>query len=669
MQHPPVCFIMRPKKCPVLTAAGEAISSKAPRGKSKPEQERRLRRAVFLGVLSVGFALAENIPGLRPADVIQFVRKTSDWYRQVQLDQQIADEPVDLTFLPEQQRMADEIVRWSFEFARQTAPLVENESPSNQLQKAGTTLDPHALAQAASSLDQQASQTLAQLEGLERERQAAPRTKQAQIDPQIKVVQSELALLRARQDAINSLISFVTSTTMSGLATTDLHSEIEDIARTLPPFLSQPPKPEDKGEAVSETFAAKAALARPAPSGLLGLVEEWWRLSHKAGRITEEIALTDSLAQNAKQLTMPLANRLKQMMQSGQQPVSQEIQGDEAALTAKKQELDAVVLQFKRTSGALLPIRKQGVLLDLYQRSLSNWRSTVIREDRDVLESLVVRIVLLAIVLGVVLGMGEVVRRAIFRYVTDARRRYQFLLLRKVGLWVGIGAVLIFALSTELRSVATFAGLITAGVAVALQNVILAVVGYFFLIGKYGIRIGDRVNVGGVSGEVVEIGLVRFYLMELETRGSESLPTGRITAFSNSIVFQAGGGLFKRVPGTNFMWHEIKLTFAPETDYQQIGKRMHEAVVAVFRDYQDALERQQQQMERSLSPMTPIELRPTVRLHFTAAGTEAIIEYPVVSRQAGEIDEKLMRELLAAVDHEPKLKLIGSEAATVKLVA
>ena len=91
--------------------------------------------------------------------------------------------------------------------------------------------------------------------------------------------------------------------------------------------------------------------------------------------------------------------------------------------------------------------------------------------------------------------------------------------------------------------------------------------------------------------------------------------------------------------------------------------------LAVFRDYRDTLERQQQQMQRSLSPMTPFELRPTVRLRFTAAGTEAVIEYPVVLRQAAEIDEKLMRELMAAIDREPRLKLIGTEAAAVKLAA
>jgi len=93
----------------------------------------------------------------------------------------------------------------------------------------------------------------------------------------------------------------------------------------------------------------------------------------------------------------------------------------------------------------------------------------------------------LVIALGAVLFIGEFGRRAIFRYVHDVRRRHQFLLMRKIALWCGVALVLIFAFVTELGAVATFADLITAGVALALQNVIVSIVGYFFLIGKYGI--------------------------------------------------------------------------------------------------------------------------------------------------------------------------------------
>ena len=110
---------------------------------------------------------------------------------------------------------------------------------------------------------------------------------------------------------------------------------------------------------------------------------------------------------------------------------------------------------------------------------------------------------------------AELWQRAVFRYVQDARRRSRFLLAaqnRALGLVVAIAAS---TFATELGSLATFAGLITAGLAVAMQSVLVSVVGYFFLIGKYGIRVGDRVQIGNVTGEVIDLGLVRLHLMEL----------------------------------------------------------------------------------------------------------------------------------------------------------
>jgi Mechanosensitive ion channel len=88
-----------------------------------------------------------------------------------------------------------------------------------------------------------------------------------------------------------------------------------------------------------------------------------------------------------------------------------------------------------------------------------------------------------------------------------------------------------------------------AGIAFALQNVILAVAGYFTMVAPNGIRIGDRVSLQGpfgyVHGEVAEIGFVRVKLNEL---GGEPLrPTGRVAVFPNSVVFT--GTFFKDPPG------------------------------------------------------------------------------------------------------------------------
>src|SRR5512137_1918842 len=131
------------------------------------------------------------------------------------------------------------------------------------------------------------------------------------------------------------------------------------------------------------------------------------------------------------------------------------------------------------------------------------------------MRSFLVRLAILVIIIALVFAAGEAWRRGILRYIQETRRRYQFLLLGKVLIWLAVGVIIAFTFTTELGSIATYAGLLTAGIAVAMQGVILSVAGYFFLIGKYGIRVGDQVQIAGVTGEVVDIGLVRFHLLEL----------------------------------------------------------------------------------------------------------------------------------------------------------
>jgi small-conductance mechanosensitive channel len=165
------------------------------------------------------------------------------------------------------------------------------------------------------------------------------------------------------------------------------------------------------------------------------------------------------------------------------------------------------------------------VLLTSTAATIGNWRDAVKSQYRDALKTLLVRCGVLAVLLILVFAAAEIWRRAVMRYIQDTRRRYQFLLLRRIALWCVVFVIVGFAFASELGSIVTFAGLITAGLAVAMQSVLVSIVGYFFLIGKYGIRIGDRVQIGEVTGEVIELGLVRLYLMELGGHGSLG-PTG-----------------------------------------------------------------------------------------------------------------------------------------------
>ena len=135
-------------------------------------------------------------------------------------------------------------------------------------------------------------------------------------------------------------------------------------------------------------------------------------------------------------------------------------------------------------------------------------------------------------------------------------------MLRRVVVTGVIVVVVALGLVNEMGSLATYAGFLTAGLAVALQNPIASVVAYFFLIGRYGLKVGDRVTISGVTGEIVEIGLVRLYLMEMTGDGADVHPTGRVVGYSNSVIFQPSA-LFRQMPGADYVWHAATLTLAP----------------------------------------------------------------------------------------------------------
>ena len=192
---------------------------------------------------------------------------------------------------------------------------------------------------------------------------------------------------------------------------------------------------------------------------------------------------------------------------------------------------------------------------------------------------------------------------------------------------------------------------------------LVAVAGYFFLTGKFGIRVGDRVQISGVTGEVVEVGLVRVHLMELGGGGLET-PTGRIVAFSNSIVFQPSTAIFKRIPGTSFRWHEIVLALSPENDFANVKERLHKTMDALFADYDEDMTRQSRQIQETFSAAEAKVLRPKIRVRFTDSGLEAVIRYPADTL---DMDERVTQELLKAVEIEPKLQTTGPASANLKL--
>ena len=604
------------------------------------------------------------------SQILPLLTQTIDWYRQTQQEQHLATEPSDLTFMADNRRIADQVVSLAFEFARQEEQRLAKQSKTNQaVNPSGALSEYESLIQTSAQTDQLVQQTQNEVESLKQGLEKASASKRSRIAAQLAETQSELALFQARQQGLHSMLDFL-SEASTGTGTIGLRSQIEELAHSVPTALSNAHGSENTPAANQQPSPTATNIINKLPSAnMWALAEDLFQLSSKRHTLVNEMHATEALEQSSKQLRAPLINRFRQLIETGNQLAKQADTSNQQGLAQERQQLDALTAEYKQLSATLAPLSKQAILLDLYKRNLSNWQADVGGAFKDKIKSLIVRLLGLAMVLGAVFVIGEIWRKAIFRYVHDSRRRYQFLLIRRIVLWTAAGIVLIFAFVAELGALATFAGLITAGVAVALQSVIVSMVGYFFLIGKFGIRVGDRVQAGTVNGEVVEIGLVRFHLMELSTAGADAVPTGRVVAFSNSVVFQSTSALFKQIPGTNFIWHEISLKFAPEIDYRVLRARLDEATKTALTPYCDLLERQRRQMEMTVSSIAEAELKPRVRIHFTTSALEVVVRFPVVMEKAGEIDEQVISELFAAVDREPKLKLIDSTMPAVKTEA
>src|SRR5579883_2161142 len=588
-------------------------------------------------------------------DILGFINQSIGWYRHLSVEQEIATEPEDIIFLNDSEQLGNQVVHLSFDFALAYAKN-QARTPAQASTSSSTTDQYQRLIQASDSADQLAKSTQVELDGLRKQLETAPPRKHKQLESQIAEVQSELDLAQTRRDVLRNLLQFVS---VAGGNGGNLGAQLEELQRVIPPENQKPNAP-----------TGNAAQQRKVEAtGILGLITDLITLSKKIHTIDDTIQLTNSLQQASTQIRNPFVSQLRELVKSSNDIVQQPDSTDPTVLAQQKQQLDSTTARFKQVTALTIPLSKQTILLDLYKRNLDNWRQSVKSQYGTVLRNLLIRLGVLAFLLGVIVGIAELWRRAIFRYVHDVRRRYQFMLLRRVIMWFLIAIVVAFAFASELGSLATFAGLMTAGIAVALQNVILSVAGYFYLIGKYGVRVGDRVTISGVTGEVVDIGLVRLHLMELATTGTDAQPTGRVVVFSNSVVFQPTSGLYKQIPGTSFVWHQISLTLAPEGNYREIERRLLDAVESVFNEYKDSLEQQRRRMQHSLSVVSDFAFRPQSRFHLTQAGLEVVIRYPLELDKAAEIDDKITRALLEAIERSPKLRLVGTGTPNIQAIS
>jgi small-conductance mechanosensitive channel len=592
--------------------------------------------------------------------VIGFLSQVIGWYRHLSVEERLVTDPAEMLFVADDRQMADEVLNLSFEFAKADAALLAataGGAPSAEA-KPHVAAGAEDLAANAAKSDAEIKAARDRLKALQDQGANAGAHKRRDLTSQIAAAQSELDLAEARGEALHTILQFENGNfhQEAGLNSAGLLGQIEELEKSIP-----------EAERDAKPAAAASTSTVTTENGLMAILEQLFAINRNLATLDDTIDLTKSLQLSVERIRAPVLGELREIDRRGD-ALAKASAGDVEALRARKAAFQELIDRHKLVSAAAIPLRKAGVILTLYVGNLGRWRTSIQRQASLTLHHLIVRLGVLASLLIFIFGVAALWRRVVFRYVQDTRRRYQFLQARRVLLAIVVTLVILFNFATEIGALATVMGFAAAGIAVALQNVILSLAGYFFLIGKFGIKVGDRVQVSGVTGDVIDIGLVKLSLMELGGNGNDRQPTGRVVVFSNAIVFQPSGNFFKQIPGTNFVWNEVTLTMSPDCDYRLAEKRLLEAVDEVFARHRETIQRQYLEAERSLN-MSIDSPKPQSRIQLAPNGLQITIRYPAETRTAVLTADQVARRLLDAIAREPGLKLVTPVLANIQPVS
>ncbi|HTR36920.1 MAG TPA: mechanosensitive ion channel family protein [Bryobacteraceae bacterium] len=279
-------------------------------------------------------------------------------------------------------------------------------------------------------------------------------------------------------------------------------------------------------------------------------------------------------------------------------------------------------------------------LAEVYAR----WDSLLGTRQRGVLHLLLNSLAMvLAIVLAVVLADGLI--RKLLRHA-QPRRVHHLRLISTVAVQLIGAALIVLIIFGPPNQLSTIIGLATAGLTVALRDFIVAFFGWFALMGRNGIRVGDWVEIRGVSGEVVEIGILKTIVLEMGNWGSTGSPTGRRVAFVNSFAIE--DHYFNFSTAGQWLWDELQISLPSNADPYQLSQRIRELVERVTEPDAREAEEDWKRATRDKAAQ-PFSAKPMVDLRPSAGGLDVVVRYITHAPKRYEVKSRLLQEVVGLV--------------------
>jgi small-conductance mechanosensitive channel len=406
-------------------------------------------------------------------------------------------------------------------------------------------------------------------------------------------------------------------------------------------------KEHEAGENASAT-TLKAAAPLPT-STLFQQATSWWELGARLERL-------DAARSQA-------ANRMAQLVRqhgalqkaSGPAPVTTFPAGVAAGGAANQDEEEDIantIARLRRLADQKKTLTQIGTriqdilaLVGVYGR----WMEIVQARRRGVLHLILISAAIILSIALAAMAIIAVVRRLLLG-TADRRQAHQMRTMANIAVQITAAVAILLVVFGPPTQLSTIIGLTTAGLTVALKDFVVAIFGWFALMGKNGIRIGDWVEIEGVGGEVVEIGLLKTVLLEMGTWTSTGHPTGRRVAFVNKFAIE--NHYFNFSTAGQWLWDELQLTLPSIADAYPLAERIRETVERETEDDARLAEKEWARATHQYETMRPFSAKPSVDLRPSGSGLEASVRYITRAPQRYEVKSRLLQAVVPLV-HGP----------------
>jgi small-conductance mechanosensitive channel len=273
----------------------------------------------------------------------------------------------------------------------------------------------------------------------------------------------------------------------------------------------------------------------------------------------------------------------------------------------------------------------QQQLMTLYVR----WGKQVELQHKIVLHLMLQSLIWIATIFLLTLFAGWALQVALDRMWQDRRQRQTLRTILNVGTQlIGLLLVLLVIFWTPAQ-MPTILGLATAGLTVVFQDFIIAFCGWFVLMGRNGIRVRDWVEIDGVGGEVVKVGLFRTWLLETGNWTANGHPTGRRVSFLNGFAIREK--YFNFSTAGQWMWDEIKVSIPPGAQAYPLIEKIREAAVKATESDAKMAEEEWKRVTHE-EGLPRFSATPSVDMRPAGAGVDIVVRY--VTRAAVRLETR-----------------------------